>query len=130
VDTESALEQFGTALGIAFQIQDDLLDLAGDPDVVGKSLGRDLATGKMTLPVILHLADEVGVDRGETLRLIEARDGLALRTRLVEGGAVERARQRAVDLVRSAKDQLNCLPESSSRDLLATLADAVVDRDA
>ena len=127
---ENALEQFGISLGIAFQIQDDLLDLAGDPDVVGKSLGRDLATGKMTLPVILHLADEVGMERGETLRLIEARDGLGLRSRLVEGGAVGRARQRAVDLVVSAKTQLEHLPGSSSRDLLATLADAVVDRDA
>ena len=129
-ELESALDQFGTALGIAFQIQDDLLDLAGDPDVVGKSLGRDLATGKMTLPVILHLGDEDGLARGETLRIIEARDGLALRARLVDGGAVERARQRAVELVNTAKDQLERLPASSSRDLLSTLADAVVDRDA
>ena len=127
---QSKMDDFGSALGIAFQIQDDLLDLAGDPEVVGKSLGRDLATGKMTLPVILHLAEESGEDRGETLRLIEARDGAALRRRLVDGGAVTRARETAAAMVEEAKGRLHCLPESSARELLTTLADAVVDRDA
>lgn len=129
-ELQDGLFEFGMALGIAFQIQDDLLDLAGDPDMVGKSLGRDLATGKMTLPVILHLAGETGTDRGETLRIIEARDGDTLRTRLVDGGAVEKARERAVGLVKDAKRRLESLPASSARDLLETLADAVVDRDA
>ncbi len=127
---QSAMDDFGTSLGIAFQIQDDLLDLAGDPDVVGKSLGRDLATGKMTLPVILHLADEAGEERGKTLRLIESRDGTALRQRLIDGGAVERARRTAASMVEDAKCRLDGLPASSARELLTTLADAVVDRDA
>jgi octaprenyl-diphosphate synthase len=127
---EDAMDRFGSGLGVAFQIQDDLLDLAGDPEVVGKSLGRDLATGKMTLPVILHLASEACSARGETLRLIEARDGDRLRERLIDGGAVDQARNCAVDLVAEAKQELDRLPESNARDLMATLADAVVDRDA
>ncbi|MCH2144582.1 MAG: polyprenyl synthetase family protein [Phycisphaerales bacterium] len=127
---QDAMDRFGSSLGIAFQIQDDLLDLAGDPDVVGKSIGRDLATGKMTLPVILHLASEVGHARGETLRLIEARDADGLRRRLIEDGAVDRARAHAEELVSEAKLELERLPMSSARDLLGTLADAVISREA
>jgi len=51
-DQAAAMEQFGTELGVAFQIVDDSLDVIGDPETVGKSLGTDLANGKMTLPII------------------------------------------------------------------------------
>ena len=125
-----SMERFGRALGVAFQIQDDLLDLAGDVESVGKSIGRDLATGKLTLPVILHLADEAPSDREETIRIIESRDAVALKARLTEHGAVERARAQAVSLVADAKRELVHLPQSTARELLGTLADAVVNRDA
>jgi len=51
----SALGQFGHHVGIAFQLRDDMLDLVGDPHRMGKSLGADLAEGKLTLPVLLAL---------------------------------------------------------------------------
>ena len=127
--TVDAMERFGRALGIAFQIQDDLLDLAGDAERVGKTIGRDLATGKLTLPLILHLADEAPDDRMETIGIIECRDGAALKVRLSERGAIDRARAKAITLVVEAKRELEHLPESTSRELLGTLADAVVDRD-
>lgn len=50
-----ALASFGRNLGIAFQIQDDLLDLTGEERVVGKSVGKDSEKGKLTLPLIHHL---------------------------------------------------------------------------
>ncbi|MFM8640421.1 MAG: polyprenyl synthetase family protein, partial [Planctomycetota bacterium] len=59
----AALGRFGERLGTAFQVQDDLLDLEGREDVVGKSLGRDLEKGKLTLPVIVHLAGGAGARR-------------------------------------------------------------------
>lgn len=49
------LTAFGQNLGTAYQIIDDLLDLAGDPEAVGKTLGRDVQQGKLTLPLIHHL---------------------------------------------------------------------------
>ena len=54
VDTsrQDAIGQFGLNLGLAFQIIDDVLDYEGDPDLMGKNLGDDLAEGKSTLPLI------------------------------------------------------------------------------
>src|ERR1051326_2276845 len=51
----NALRRFGLALGTAYQIYDDCLDLFGSEAVVGKSLGTDLANGKLTLPVLIAL---------------------------------------------------------------------------
>jgi farnesyl diphosphate synthase len=51
-----ALERYGTAVGQAFQIADDLLDLEGDPALVGKSTGKDAAAGKATMVSVLGVA--------------------------------------------------------------------------
>ncbi|HMN97228.1 MAG TPA: polyprenyl synthetase family protein [Phycisphaerales bacterium] len=124
-----ALRRFGIALGIAFQIQDDLLDLVGRPEVVGKSLGRDLDKGKLTLPVILHLAAADPPARSEAIELIGARDAETLRGRLGESGAIDAARERAHALVEEARDVLTAVPPTPARALLAAMADAVVARD-
>jgi octaprenyl-diphosphate synthase len=123
-----SLDRFGESLGIAFQIQDDLLDITGDQRIVGKSLGQDLAKGKLTLPVIRHLAEAGQADRGCALRLIERRDAEGLRRQLLDGGAVESTRRTAAELVRVARLELDALPESAARDYMRELADSVVTR--
>jgi octaprenyl-diphosphate synthase len=123
-----SLRRFGINLGIAFQIQDDLLDLVGDETIVGKSLGKDLDKGKLTLPVIYHLSHASPTKRGDALRMIEDRDIRALQNALQESGAVSRASAKAVSLVELAKSELPSMPASPARDLLVTLADAVVTR--
>jgi octaprenyl-diphosphate synthase len=125
-----ALLQFGEALGTAFQIRDDLLDLIGEQSVVGKSLGRDLAKGKLTLPLIYHVARTGQADRGMVLRMIEQRDSAGLRERLLESGAVDATQDTARQLVIEAKTLLPRLPESSARDLLDHFADTVISREA
>ncbi|MFO0874183.1 MAG: polyprenyl synthetase family protein [Phycisphaerales bacterium] len=124
-----AMRRFGLALGVAFQIQDDLLDLSGQPELVGKSLGRDLAKGKLTLPVILHLAGAGPRARSESIELIERRDAVALLGRLVDGGSIASARERAKALVDDAKSLLDVLADSPARDLLVALSDAIVARE-
>ena len=52
-DSSSALRRYGAELGLLFQITDDLLDLRGDSDRIGKTLGKDTATGKLTYPGLL-----------------------------------------------------------------------------
>ena len=123
-----SLKHFGMFLGMAFQIQDDLLDLIGDQAVVGKSLGKDLDKGKLTLPVICYIQDCPQAQRGEALRMIMERDGAALRLRLIESGAVRRTSQTARQLVEQAKAELPAIPASSARDLLSALADTVITR--
>jgi octaprenyl-diphosphate synthase len=128
-DLEGALAAYGEATGIAFQIQDDLLDLAGDAAVVGKTLGRDLEKGKLTLPSVLHLASSGPERRQAMLEAIEVRDAEALRRELTEHGGVDAARTRAAAFISEAGMHLATLPVSPARDLLASLAEAVIHRD-
>ena len=123
-----AMGRFGSQLGIAFQIQDDLLDITGDENVVGKSLGKDLAAGELTLPVIHCLAVANQTQQAEVLALIAKRDADQLRHRLIDSGAVQRTNEQASRLVEDAKTELDFLDESPARELLWTLADAVISR--
>lgn len=122
---------FGQDVGVAFQIQDDLLDLEGRPDVVGKSLGIDLAKGKLTLPVILHLgsANAEPRRREAALSLVRGRDVAGLLAAMRGSGALERARERAMDLVARARARLSLLPPGPAREFLAEAAASVVRRE-
>lgn len=125
-----ALKRYGESLGIAFQIQDDLLDLIGDQAVVGKSLGKDLDKGKLTLPVIYYIESAGQQQRGEALKMIAQRDGAALRLRLIESGAVRRSSEAAHRLVGLAKQELNQIPPGAACHLLHAMADTVATRSA
>lgn len=132
---KSAASNFGTLLGRAFQIQDDLLDLAGDQRAVGKSIGRDLDLGKMTLPLIRHLASLDTRARHETeslIRLAASHDNAAatnLRKRLLADGSIASARQEAIALTERARAALTVLPDSPPRQALELMAHAAVRRD-
>ena len=123
-----SMGRFGVLVGIAFQIQDDLLDITGDEAIVGKSLRRDLDTGKVTLPLIRYLASADEAERIEVRRLFAEGRAEKLGLRLIESGAVQDARGEAKSLIDRAKAELSSLPASAARDLLAKLADAVVSR--
>lgn len=133
-----ALDQYGRRMGKAFQVQDDVLDLTGDESVVGKSLGRDLRKGKITLPLIRHLATLDPVERGETLRALDAvsetgggdeSKGAGIVASLERTSSIHSARATAETLVRQAKESLAALPHSHGRQTLDLIADAVLTRD-
>ncbi|MCW5754987.1 MAG: polyprenyl synthetase family protein [Phycisphaeraceae bacterium] len=134
-DQRRALRTFGRELGIAFQIQDDLLDLLGDEHVVGKSVGRDLDLGKPTLPLIEHRDAATPEQRAAFRRLgaaaargePEAR--AELRACLRRGPGIDRARAEARRRAASARLGLGVLPERPARTYLEHLADAAVNRD-
>src|SRR6185312_10103205 len=67
----TALRRFGEALGMAFQIVDDLLDYIGDPSVTGKPTGSDLREHKVTLPLIAALPRMQPEERRRVNRLME-----------------------------------------------------------
>lgn len=132
-----SLDRYGRRLGVAFQIQDDLLDLLGRESVVGKSVGKDLEKGKLTLPVLLRLGEVGAGERGRVLRRLEEASGAgegaaaaaaSLREELVGSGAVAGARAHAERLIAEARGCLTGLPESPARSLLDLMAGAVVER--
>ncbi|MCC6426742.1 MAG: polyprenyl synthetase family protein [Phycisphaerales bacterium] len=133
----SALASFGRSIGVAFQIQDDLLDLTGREDVIGKPVGKDLEKSKLTLPVIHHLSS-VGIEaRGASLRLLEracsesiaaAGAGAEMVEMLRSTGSIQYAGRVARELVQSAKADLKAIENSGVKKLLIVMADAVVER--
>ncbi len=131
--TCNAMAQFGTKLGAAFQIIDDLLDLVGNEAVVGKTLGKDLEKGKLTLPLIHRLETAHPPQRQHLLSLLRGDDadrGRRIAELLGKTDSVVYARRRAEQLIREAKGQCRLLSESPARDLLDAMADAVLSRQA
>lgn len=126
--TQRAMDGFGVDLGVAFQIQDDLLDITGEPAVVGKSLGKDLEKGKLTLPLIRLLAEADQHSRGRYLHMIEQRDAGGLGEALRATDAVEQTHAVAGEYVNRAREVLPTLPDSPACDVLEAMAQAVITR--
>jgi octaprenyl-diphosphate synthase len=129
----AALRTYGDALGIAFQIADDLLDYGGDTNTTGKNLGDDFRERKLTLPVIKAVARADDEERAFWKRTIEKGDqtdgdldqALAL---IAKHGTMEATRAQALGWSATAKEALAVLPEHPLRHMLSDLADYVVAR--
>ncbi|SDI88079.1 polyprenyl synthetase family protein [Aliiruegeria lutimaris] len=128
-----ALRDYGDALGISFQIVDDLLDYGGDSSATGKNVGDDFRERKLTMPVIKAVAAADAEQRAFWRRVIEKGDqndgdldhALAL---ISHHGTMEATRQQALVWADRAKSALATLPESDIRGMLTDLADYVVAR--
>ena len=129
----AGLREFGDALGIAFQIVDDLLDYGGATAAIGKNTGDDFRERKLTLPVIKAVAAAGAEDRAFWSRVIERGEQreadfeTALRL-LDETGAMAAARRDALDWAARGRAALAPLPEGELRDILADLCGFVVER--
>jgi octaprenyl-diphosphate synthase len=105
-----AVARFGRHLGIGYQIYDDLADFFGDEQRIGKTLGTDLASGKLTLPLILLMERVSPVERAELVAEIQGKrePQLALRIRQMNDhgvfGAVSEAVQHEIETASSALD--------------------------
>jgi len=120
----AALRRFGLDLGIAYQVYDDCLDLFGTEAVAGKSLGTDLASGKVTLPilVLLERADTESADRiRQWLEHWDPQHGAELLSLLAQHDALPAARAVIQRFLDSARKALVPLPQSSSREALGDL---------
>jgi geranylgeranyl pyrophosphate synthase len=122
-----ALGRFGEQIGIAFQILDDVLDVAGPPERTGKPRGADLLDGTVTLPLILARQRDSALAAVDLRSITGAADAADVCDRIAATGALESARLRALDLVAGAKAMLPRLTERQ-RLALELVADGVVDR--
>ena len=129
-DRCAAFEQFGQDLGTAFQIIDDILDLVGQPDQVGKTLGTDLKNRKPTLPLIYGLATAHEDQRERILSVLAQPDpdaGMVLEW-LESCGAIDYARSRAHQFARNARAFTDSLPPSDAVWSLRMMARFVLER--
>jgi geranylgeranyl pyrophosphate synthase len=126
----AALGRFGSLLGLAFQILDDVLDVAGAVDDTGKHRGTDLLDGTVTLPLIL--ARELAASTsGLDIRMVKDAPNRAgeLCDRIASTGALEQARSRALSYVSEAKDVLAGLGmDARQAEALSKACDQVVAR--
>ena len=125
-----ALGRFGTWIGLAFQIFDDVLDVSGPTERTGKPRGTDLLDGTVTLPLI------IARERDHELRSLDLREVVAgpaqadaFCDRIARTGALGEAREQALHFVAEAKASLHDLPLSERQQrALDLVADGVVER--
>jgi len=127
-----ALATYGQALGLAFQMSDDVMDFVGKPGLMGKGVGTDLAEGTVTLPVIFALNDGDAAIIRRTLEtpnppldLLEAGIEAVLAT-----DAIKKTEDWALGEVEAATEGLSLLPDGAERTILEAIASEVVGRDA
>jgi heptaprenyl diphosphate synthase len=102
--SEEYLDRFGTFghdFGMAFQLIDDVLDLIGDPDRLGKPVGADLSSGVLTMPTLLELADPESGDLESLLAYGQAADLEQVTRMIIRSGRVDEV----IDIARRYADQ-------------------------
>lgn len=134
-EQRKALRTYGTNLGLAFQIIDDLLDYQGNPAETGKTVGNDFQEGKMTLPLLYALNSAEPTAQAEIRAMLAAspekrRDQIAAIQKIMAAcNAFDAARARAERLIADGVAALAMFPPSPARHTLEGLAGYVLTRD-
>lgn len=131
-DYGKLLRDFGMSVGIAFQIIDDVLDYEGDPEVMGKNVGDDLAEGKPTLPLIHVLQQGNSQEKELVSAAIREKDAGRIEDVIAavrRNGSLDYARSLAADFQARAFDALAALPDNPGRDAMRGVAELALARD-
>jgi octaprenyl-diphosphate synthase len=129
----NALQLYGQALGISFQMVDDFLDYAGDKSDLGKNIGDDFREKKITLPIIFSLQNDNNDNHKFWKRTLakgeqDVGDFETSQKLLKKDGSLEKTRQEALAWAEIAKSQLALLPKGEFNTLLLDLTDFIVAR--
>lgn len=132
-DDAENLREFGTNLGLAFQIRDDLLDYISKSSLIGKPVGNYLKEKKITLPLIYALQHAEKSQQKEIIKLVkngklEKKDINFILDFVKEVGGVKYAQDKAREYCDKAKKVLSKYPESEYKTSLEKLTDFVIDR--
>jgi octaprenyl-diphosphate synthase len=131
-EQHEAMKNFGTNLGIAFQIRDDILDYDGAFNLIGKPIGGDIKEKKITLPLIYSL-NQVNIEEAKTIKkLIKDGSNKENIKKVIEfvrqNKGIEYASETACNYSIKAKESLKNFPESPARASLEALVDFVINR--
>jgi len=127
-DGAEALREFGRRIGLAFQILDDVLDVAGPAERTGKHRGTDLLDGTVTLPFILARERDAALGALDPRAIARPADAEAICDRIAATGALEEARAVALEHVAAAKAVVPAELPERERAALLLVADGVVAR--
>ena len=128
------LRAYGISTGLAFQIQDDLLNLIGSKEATRKDFRGDITEGKRTMVVVHALENAAPAQRDELVDILSSRETQAARLEravqiMRECGSIDYVRDYATKLAHEHQDDVvRVLPESPSRDLLVSMGDFFVNR--
>ena len=129
-----ALTDYGSFLGLAFQIWDDYLDISSDEKILGKDIGNDIRNGKKTLIAVHALEDATGEDKKLLDSVFGNKDALETDIKRIlklfrEIKSVEYAKNTALDYNKKAKKSLEILRDSDAKNILKELADYSIKRE-
>jgi geranylgeranyl pyrophosphate synthase len=122
------LERFGHRVGLAFQLLDDVLDVAGSASSTGKQRGSDLLDGAVTLPLILASQSDAELAALDLRSVFSREEAEQVCDRIAATGGLDETRKRATDLVTEAKRDLGASLSPEVIALLRLVADRIVDR--
>jgi geranylgeranyl pyrophosphate synthase len=128
LDGAEALREFGRRIGLAFQMLDDVLDVAGPAQRTGKHRGTDLLDGTVTLPFILARERDPSLAALDPRAIADAEQAEAICDRIAATGALDEARAMALEHVEAAKAVVPAGLPDRERAALLLVADGVVAR--
>jgi all-trans-nonaprenyl-diphosphate synthase len=128
IATAENLYQYGRALGLAFQIVDDLLDFTGSTETLGKPAGSDLKSGNLTAPVLYALQEQPYLRTLIQREFSQSGDAETALNLVLESRGISRTRDLALKFRQDAISALASLPASDYRQSLLGMADYVVSR--
>ena len=131
-EIETAMQDYGKYLGTAFQLVDDILDYAADPEEMGKNVGDDLAEGKPTLPLLYAMWHGDEQQQALIKNAIESGDGLQHFDQIMQAmqqtGALEYTKKQAVEASNKAIEAISTIADSDYKTALISLANIAVER--
>jgi octaprenyl-diphosphate synthase len=130
---EEDLARYGMNLGMAFQLVDDVLDYAAEEGELGKTIGKDLQEGKVTLPVIRTLTQCTDAEKARLVEIIRSRSSeprhlREIFTTIRRYDGLKHTHSRARGFVETAKVHLRPLPDGRDKSALMAVADFVASR--
>jgi geranylgeranyl diphosphate synthase type I len=126
-----ALAEYGRLIGMAFQIQDDYLDVVSEEEAIGKPVGSDIMEGKMTLMVVHALSNASTEDEKALISILkdDNEENVEKAIKIFEKyGSINYTHDIALENVQKAKELLNVLEDSRSKQALSNLADFMLQR--